>query len=278
LETPLLATAKKMHDGVYVHDIRPNETLSMFFARIYGEASTYTMDCSLFIQCASKWLTNWPVNGGPLILCVLFDPVATILFETEQIPEVGYVRPVDNEVFEFRQKCPTTAKGQWTLQSDIDQFLGLASEGIQTLSLSAWVSQLRSELHAYAQDKPRMALNFNEIMENSRKGIVDCYFKLHQMDTWGWYPKDTPRYTTVHGSDEVKVVSAPSIPVWDILSLLDRHVGPIRSVSSWANEDRSNSLWSDEDQLPGLIRSDSLWIDEVHDWHTDIRSPTQLFE
>jgi hypothetical protein len=188
---PLLATATKVGTSEFIQKVLPGESLPDFLKRIYHGAEKYDMDCSIYAQLISLVLSDkWPKEGGDVVLYI-DDEISGPKLWRSKIPEMGYIFALNPNVAEALIKTETIFKGQWVIQIEKNQFIGLTNLGPVVMGLEGWVTCIRDGLLDFSKDVGELVLESNSsALENLlylRKNLIGVYLELKLLDDWVLY-------------------------------------------------------------------------------------------
>lgn len=193
LKCPIIASANQVGSSHFTHTVNPKETLPMFLKRVYNDANSYDMDCSIYAQLVSNVLSDrWPTDGGNISLYIADDDGAIPLWDSK-IDEMGYIGVSNKELADTLNNLPITFKGQWTIRIRDNEFLGLMVEGPTVMTMQQWVSHLRSKMEAFASERSDMP-RFSEFSPTKMalfagRNLLNIYFMTDRMNKWGFYSR-----------------------------------------------------------------------------------------
>jgi hypothetical protein len=119
-----------------------------FLAHLKGQSQPILGDCTQFIQVCEIILAiyhDWPTGGaGGWRGRTWFERVQSRI---EPSSFTRYLEPHDPEISERLQKSSCVNKGQWLLQDEGDQLLGLSTSGLCLMSEKEWRRIVNQDLN-----------------------------------------------------------------------------------------------------------------------------------
>jgi hypothetical protein len=198
IQKPIIATGIAINKSEFRQYVKKGESLSDFLKRIYHGAKKYDMDCSIYAQLISLVLSDkWPKEGGQITLYIA-DEISGPKLWNNKISEMGYIGNSHNDVATTLSKLPITFKGQWVIQIDQNNFIGLTDSGPIITTMEEWVTSLRTKLLDFSTDYENnedfeifslLGASHNEIASMAAQKAIAIYFRNNKMNKWGFYTR-----------------------------------------------------------------------------------------